>query len=65
VIASHYIEARNAAGHGAEAAELAEARASLVVAAERGESLGAADQALSYLEQVLAVTADEAEQADQ
>jgi class 3 adenylate cyclase/tetratricopeptide (TPR) repeat protein len=62
VIASHYVEAHRAAPPGPDVAELAQrARVALVTAAERAESLGAHRQALTYLEQALAVTEDEHE----
>jgi class 3 adenylate cyclase/tetratricopeptide (TPR) repeat protein len=57
VVATHYIEAHNAAPEGPDADALA-ARAcdSLVTAGERAGSLGSHQQSLSYFEQAVAVT---------
>jgi class 3 adenylate cyclase/tetratricopeptide (TPR) repeat protein len=57
VVATHYIEAHNAAPEGPEADALA-ARAcdSLVTAGERAGSLGSPHQSLSYFEQAVGVT---------
>ena len=57
VVATHYIEAHNAAPEGPDADALA-ARAcdALVTAGERAGSLGSHQQSLSYFEQAAAVT---------
>ncbi|CAN5726317.1 adenylate/guanylate cyclase domain-containing protein [soil metagenome] len=65
VIANHYLEAYRAAPEGGDRSALAaRARAAQLVAATRSESLGAHRQALSYLEQALSVTGDEAERGE-
>jgi len=64
-LAGHYLAAHANAGEGAEADALAaQARIALRAAAERATALGSHDQAISFLEQALTVTADSAEQAD-
>ncbi len=58
-LASHYLAAREASDEGAEAdAVAAQARLALTGAADRAAALGAYDQAVSYLEQALAITSD-------
>jgi hypothetical protein len=62
-VASHYLEAYQASPEGLEAQSLkARARESLKTAAQRAAGLYSHGQALSYLEQALAVTDDESEQ---
>ena len=57
VLASHYLDAYTALPDAADAAEVkAKARAALVVAGDRAESLGAAGEALRYLEQAAELT---------
>ena len=64
VQASHYVEAYKATPAGPEADALAaQARVSLRAAAERAIALHSNRQAVSYLEQALAVTPDPADQA--
>lgn len=64
-LAAHYIAAYRAAPEGPEAeAVAAQARISLVAAADRATSLGAASQAVDFLRQALEVTTGEAERAD-
>jgi class 3 adenylate cyclase/tetratricopeptide (TPR) repeat protein len=64
-LAGHYLAAHANAPEGAEADALAgQARIALKAAAERAASLGAYDQAVSFLEQALTVTTDPAEEAD-
>jgi predicted ATPase len=64
-LAGHYLSAWENAPEGAEADALAaQARIALGAAAERAVSLGAHDQAVSFLEQALTVTQDPAERAD-
>jgi len=64
VLASHYLAAREASAEGAEAdAVAAQARIALKGAAERAAALGAHAQALSYLEQALAITEQPLERA--
>jgi class 3 adenylate cyclase/tetratricopeptide (TPR) repeat protein len=59
VLASHYLDAYTALPDAADAAEVkAKARAALIAAGDRAESLGAAGEALRYLEQA-AELADE------
>jgi len=58
-LASHYLSAHAASEPGAEVdAVAAQARLALRAAAERAAGLGGHDQAVSYLEQALAVTDD-------
>ena len=65
LLASHYLAAIDASAEGAEAAAVAiQARLALSGAAERAATLGAHDQAVSYLRQAIAVTTDPAERAD-
>ena len=59
LLASHYVAAHEASAEGAEADAVAiQARLALAGAAERAATLGAHDQAVSYLRQAIAVTAD-------
>ena len=63
-LASHYLAAREASDEGAEADAVAgQARLALTGAADRAAALGAYDQAVSYLEQALAITSDAADRA--
>jgi class 3 adenylate cyclase len=63
-LASHYLAAQRLAGDRAEADALAaQARISLRSAAERATALGSHEQALTFLEQALGVTADPLERA--
>ena len=63
--ASHYLAAHANAAEGAEADALAgQARIAFKAAASRAASLGAFDQAVTFLEQALTVTSDPAERAD-
>jgi class 3 adenylate cyclase/tetratricopeptide (TPR) repeat protein len=65
-LASHYLDAYRASPQGAEADALrAQARLALRGAAERAAGLGSYEQAITYLEQALTVTVDEADRADQ
>jgi class 3 adenylate cyclase/tetratricopeptide (TPR) repeat protein len=64
-LAGHYLAAHEHAVQGAEADALAgQARIALKAAAERAASLGAYDQAVSFLEQALTVTTGHLEQAE-
>jgi len=64
-LAGHYLAAHANAAVGGEADALAgQARIALGAAAERAASLGAYDQAVSFLEQALTVTTGAAERAD-
>jgi class 3 adenylate cyclase/tetratricopeptide (TPR) repeat protein len=64
VLASHYLAAREASEPGPEAEALtAQARLALLGAADRAAALGGPDQAVSYLEQALAITTDPADRA--
>ena len=59
LLASHYLAAHEASAEGAEADAVAiQARLALSGAAERAATLGAHDQAVSYLRQAIAITAD-------
>ncbi|MHB8460875.1 MAG: ATP-binding protein [Candidatus Limnocylindrales bacterium] len=61
-LASHYVAAHEASAPGAEADAVAiQARLALSGAAERAATLGAHDQAVSYLKQAIAISADSAE----
>ena len=63
-LASHYLDAYRASPEGAEADAVGvEARLALRGAADRAAGLGSYDQAITYLEQALTVTVDEAERA--
>jgi class 3 adenylate cyclase/tetratricopeptide (TPR) repeat protein len=65
VLASHYLEAFKAAPEGEEGATIAaQARVALRAAAERALRLHSYQQALSYLDQAIAVTFDEADLND-
>jgi len=64
VLASHYFDAYQASRAGEEADALAaQARIALQAAAERAASLHSHRQAVGYLEQAIAITADPAEKA--
>ncbi len=64
-LAGHYLAAHGNAGEGAEADALAaQARIALRAAAARAASLGANDQALTFLRQALGVTTDPVEEAE-
>ena len=64
VLASHYVDAYRATPAGPEADAIgAQARVSLRAAADRATALHSLAQALSYLEQALAVTTEPTEQA--
>ncbi len=64
-LASHYLAAHEASAPGPEADAVAiQARIALRAAAERAISLGANDQAVTYLAQALEVTAEPAERAE-
>jgi class 3 adenylate cyclase/predicted ATPase len=64
-LATHYLAAHEASAEGAEADAVAiQARLALSGAAERAATLGSHDQAVSYLRQAIAITADPAERAD-
>ena len=64
-LAGHYLAAHGNAGEGAEADALAaQARIALRAAAARAASLGANNQALTFLRQALSVTADPVEEAE-
>ncbi len=64
-LAGHYLAAYRNAPEGAEAdAIAAQARLALRAAGERAAALGSHDQALSFFEQALDVTADDADRAD-
>jgi class 3 adenylate cyclase/tetratricopeptide (TPR) repeat protein len=64
-LAGHYLAAHANAAAGAEADALAgQARIALTAAAERAASLGAYEQAVSFLEQALTVSTGAAERAD-
>jgi class 3 adenylate cyclase len=64
-LAGHYLSAWQSAPEGAEADALAvQARLALAAAAERAVSLGAHDQAVSFLEQALSVTKEPAERVE-
>jgi class 3 adenylate cyclase/tetratricopeptide (TPR) repeat protein len=65
LLASHYVAAIDASAEGAEADAVAiQARLALSGAADRAATLGAHDQAVSYLRQAIAIAADPAERAD-
>jgi predicted ATPase len=64
LLASHYVAAHEASTEGAEADAVAiQARLALSGAADRAATLGAHEQAVSYLRQAIAITADPAERA--
>src|SRR5579859_458205 len=64
-LAGHYLAAHANAPEGSEADALAaQARLALKGAAERAASLGAHDQAVTFLEQALSVTTDPADEAE-
>jgi class 3 adenylate cyclase/tetratricopeptide (TPR) repeat protein len=63
-LASHYVAAHEASAAGAEVDAVAiQARLALSGAAERAATLGGHDQAVSYLRQAMAITADPGERA--
>ena len=63
-LASHYVAAHEASADGAEADAVAiQARLALSGGADRAATLGAHDQAVAYLRQAIAITADPAERA--
>ena len=63
-LASHYIAAREASEPGAEAEAITtQARLALTGAADRAASLGAHEQAATYLDQALAITTEPADRA--
>ena len=63
-LATHYLAAHEASAEGAESEAIAiQARIALRGAGERAAALGAHDQAVTFLEQALAVTADPSERA--
>ena len=63
-LASHYVAAHAASADGAEADAVGiQARLALSGAAERAATLGAHDQAISYVRQAIAITADPGERA--
>jgi class 3 adenylate cyclase/tetratricopeptide (TPR) repeat protein len=65
LLASHYVAAGEASAEGAEADAVAiQARLALSGAAERAATLGAHDQAVSYLRQAIAITSDTTERAE-
>ena len=64
-LASHYLAAHEASEEGPEAdAVAAQARLALSAAADRAASLGAHEQAISYLEQAIEITARGRERAE-
>ncbi|MDQ2935457.1 MAG: AAA family ATPase, partial [Chloroflexota bacterium] len=64
-LASHYLAAHQASDEGPEADAVAvQARLALSAAADRAASLGAHDQAITFLEQALSVTADARERGE-
>jgi class 3 adenylate cyclase/tetratricopeptide (TPR) repeat protein len=65
LLASHYVAAGDASAEGPEADAVAiQARLALAGAADRAATLGAHQQAVSYLRQAIAITADPKERAD-
>jgi tetratricopeptide (TPR) repeat protein len=63
-LATHYVAAHEASAAGAEADAVAiQARLALSGAAERAATLGAHEQAVSYLRQAIVITADPGERA--
>src|SRR5439155_6432408 len=65
VLASHYVAAIDASAEGPEAdAVTIQARLALSGAADRAATLGAHDQAVSYLRQAIDITTDQAEQTE-
>jgi class 3 adenylate cyclase/tetratricopeptide (TPR) repeat protein len=65
ILAGHYLAAHDNAAEGPEQDALAaQARVALRGAADRAAKLGAHDQAVTFLQQALNVTADPAERAD-
>jgi len=65
LLASHYLAAIDASAEGPESDAIAiQARLALSGAAERAATLGAHDQAIAYLRQAIAITADARGRAD-
>ncbi|HEV2006336.1 MAG TPA: adenylate/guanylate cyclase domain-containing protein, partial [Candidatus Limnocylindrales bacterium] len=65
LLASHYVAAGDASAEGPEADAVAiQARLALSGAADRAATLGAHEQAVSYLRQAIEITADAKERAD-
>jgi class 3 adenylate cyclase/tetratricopeptide (TPR) repeat protein len=65
LLASHYVAAIDASAEGAEADAVAiQARLALSGAAERAATLGAHDQAVSYLRQAISIATEPAERTD-
>jgi class 3 adenylate cyclase/tetratricopeptide (TPR) repeat protein len=65
LLASHYVAAIDASAEGAEADAVAiQARLALSGAADRAATLGAHDQAVSYLRQAIAITTDRGERTE-
>ncbi len=65
VLATHYVDAYEAAPEGPEGeAVAAQARIALLAAADRATALGAHDSAIGYWQRVLRVTSDAREEAD-
>jgi class 3 adenylate cyclase/predicted ATPase len=63
-VATHYLDAYRLSAEGPEADEIAEkARSSLTSAADRAASLGAHDQAITYLELVMSITKEPGDRA--
>jgi tetratricopeptide (TPR) repeat protein len=64
-LAGHYLAAHDNAAEGAEQDALAaQARVALKAAAERAASLGSYDQAVAFLQQAIAITAEPNDRAD-
>ena len=64
ILAAHYVSAHEASADGAEADAVAiQARLALSGGADRAATLGAHDQAVAYLRQAIAISADPAERA--
>ena len=64
-VATHYLDAHRLSAEGPEAEEIAEkARVSLTSAADRAASLGAHDQAITYLELVMSITTEASDRAN-
>ena len=64
VLATHYVDAYEAAPEGPEGQAIAgQARIALLAAAERAAGLGAQDSAIAYWQRVRTITADPAEEA--
>jgi class 3 adenylate cyclase/tetratricopeptide (TPR) repeat protein len=64
-VATHYLDAHRLSAEGPDAEEIAEkARAALTSAADRAASLGAHDQAITYLELVMSITTEPSDRAN-